>query len=122
MFNLCKKKTKGLFWHVHHDVLLEYCYNLNKRVRWIETHKHKGTHKIRLRLMQPVRGRVPRQVRQAGKNLSNMAYWRTRRGDELALQIAINNNYRAILALHEKECPDCPWDGETIFPKQKATL
>jgi len=24
----------------------------------------------------------------------------------------------AINALHAKECPDCPWDGMTIFPKR----
>jgi len=24
----------------------------------------------------------------------------------------------AINTLHAKECPDCPWDGETIFPKR----
>ena len=22
----------------------------------------------------------------------------------------------AIVSLHAKECPDCPWDGKTIFP------
>jgi len=22
-----------------------------------------------------------------------------------------------LLALHAQECKDCPWDGETIFPK-----
>jgi hypothetical protein len=27
----------------------------------------------------------------------------------------------AINALHAVECPDCPWDGETIFPKEVAT-
>ena len=25
---------------------------------------------------------------------------------------------RAINTLHAKECPDCPWDGMTIFPKR----
>ncbi len=30
---------------------------------------------------------------------------------------ALNNNMPAIIALHEKECPNCPWNGETIFPK-----
>ena len=29
---------------------------------------------------------------------------------------AITNNMPAIIALHEKECTDCPWDGHTIFP------
>ncbi len=30
---------------------------------------------------------------------------------------ALNNNMLAITALHEKECPNCPWNGKTIFPK-----
>ena len=24
-------------------------------------------------------------------------------------------------ALHAKECPDCPWDGRTIFPERERT-
>ena len=28
---------------------------------------------------------------------------------------AAKNNIVAIEKLHRKECPDCPWDGETIF-------
>ena len=27
----------------------------------------------------------------------------------------------AVLALHKVQCPDCPWDGKTIFPKAKST-
>ena len=28
---------------------------------------------------------------------------------------AIHKHKEVIGALHEKECPDCPWDGKTIF-------
>jgi len=28
---------------------------------------------------------------------------------------------KEISALHEKECPECPWDGETIFSKKPTT-
>jgi len=34
-----------------------------------------------------------------------------------ATALASAKRDRAINALHSKECPDCPWDGETIFPK-----
>jgi len=27
---------------------------------------------------------------------------------------------KAINTLHAKECPNCPWDGETVFPKRKG--
>jgi hypothetical protein len=26
----------------------------------------------------------------------------------------------SVLALHANECPDCPWDGKTIFPEATA--
>ena len=26
---------------------------------------------------------------------------------------------KALEALHKKECPNCPWDGKTIFPQPK---
>jgi len=27
----------------------------------------------------------------------------------------------SVLALHAKECPNCPWNGETIFPPKEGT-
>ena len=35
---------------------------------------------------------------------------------DAALSSAIIDNHSAIEALHREECPDCPWDGQTIFP------
>ena len=35
------------------------------------------------------------------------------KGDALR---AKGNALPSILALHAQECPDCPWDGQTIFP------
>jgi len=29
----------------------------------------------------------------------------------------LKDNKAEIEALHAKECPNCPWDGDTIFPK-----
>jgi len=29
---------------------------------------------------------------------------------------AVNKNISKIEALHAEECPNCPWDGHTIFP------
>ena len=33
------------------------------------------------------------------------------------VQTAVTRNKQAIEELHRKECPNCPWDGKTIFPK-----
>lgn len=38
---------------------------------------------------------------------------------EMAYKKAIEENLSAIERLHKKECPDCPWDGETIFPNKE---
>ncbi len=89
------------YWHVHHDCLVEFCYNYNERQKHILKFKPESERELRLRLFQPVRGELPVQFVEARRDY-----------DEA---------YRAcaeeILALHTKECPDCPWDGETIFPK-----
>lgn len=36
------------------------------------------------------------------------------------LQQALAACMPAILVLHASECPDCPWNGQTIFPKKKV--
>jgi len=32
-------KQSGFFWHVHHDVLMEWCYDYEERVDYIENYK-----------------------------------------------------------------------------------
>ena len=36
---------------------------------------------------------------------------------QVAYEQVLHDNQEAIKALHRKECPDCPWDGSTIFPR-----
>lgn len=99
-------KNTGIFWHVHHDVLLEYCYSYKERVDFIKRCKPKSERKTRLRLFKPVKN-VPKWVEKANK----ATLW----------QDVSSGKYKKIIeALHRKECPDCPWDGKTIFPKEKA--
>jgi hypothetical protein len=52
-------KTKGMFWHVHHDKLVEYCHNYKERADYIRNKKPKNEIGIRLRLFKPVRGKLP---------------------------------------------------------------
>ena len=55
-------KQKGMFWHVHHDRLLEYCYSYDERVVYIEEHKPADEVETRLRLFKPVKGKLPEAV------------------------------------------------------------
>jgi len=52
-------KRKGFYWHVHHDELMEYCWDYEGRVDFIR--RNKPSHEIepRVGLMQPVRGKLP---------------------------------------------------------------
>ena len=57
---------KGMFWHVHHDILLEYCYDYNKRVQFIKENKPKNEAELRLQLFKKVKGKLPVAVVKAG--------------------------------------------------------
>ena len=58
-------KQLGFFWHVHHEILLEWCYDYDERVRHIRTQKLPGEQDLRLRLFQPVEGRLPQELVEA---------------------------------------------------------
>ena len=133
----------GFFWHVHHRVLLEWCYSYNERASYISEQKREDQKETRLRLFKPVRGTLPQEVVEAGRVLDKAwhaydeagrasdkawhAYNRAgRASDEVwqaynrarrAYDEALHKNMPAIEALHKEECHDCPWNGKTIFPK-----
>ena len=128
--NRVKKQVKsGFFWHIHHEILLEYSYNIDKRVAYIKSYKPKDQIEIRLRLMKPVKGELPQEVVKARKvynearnayNEAENAYDEAENAydeAENAYNEAIQRNKIVIEELHRKECPNCPWDGKTIFPK-----
>ena len=145
-------KTTGFYWHVHHDILLEYCYDAQERTDFILENKPESERALRLRLFQPVKGKLPKAVVKAHIALDKAriaqdkaritwekAYiaMQTNKGRgaaavnrtyiawekacialnkaEIALDKAVADNMPAIEALHAKECPDCPWNGRTIF-------
>ena len=56
------RKIEGFYWHVHHDKLLEWCYDYNERVEYIKTEKPKHERKLRLNLFKPVRGNLPEDL------------------------------------------------------------
>lgn len=107
-------------WHVHHDTLLEnLTYPIEERQQYIRERKPKKEAKLRLRLLRPVLGPVPEPAIKARERLLQK-YMTSFDGavplsDFYDYAREVNTN-EEILALHEKECPDCPWDGGTIFP------
>jgi hypothetical protein len=153
----------GLYWHCHHDCLVEWVHNYQERVEYIERAKPEDEIGARLRLFRPVRGPVPVEIIEACMvreqaretwdrrheqwQISSRAYsaaWeRDATGGEARklwsddskawmaasrswiaadenLDALLDDKHRAAIeALHAVECPDCPWDGKTIFPTQE---
>ena len=142
---------QGFYWHVHHDVLFEFCHNYGERASYIRGNKAESEQAIRLKLFQPVKGELPEEVVKARRayNQARQAYnqawqaydqvwrareqarqaydqawqaydqaWRAREQARQAYDKAVANNIEAIKKLHSIECPNCPWDGHTIFPNQ----
>jgi len=161
--SISKNNPTGFYWHIHHDELLEWSDNISKRIDFVISHKPNDEIETRLRLMKPVKGKLPAEVVKAWKargkaweargkareayDKAREAYdkaWEARgkawkaRGkawearekareayvkaweayDEAweAYDKALRKHKKEIEALHRKECPDCPWDGNTIFP------
>jgi len=113
-------KTKGMFWHVHHDVLVEWSDDIRKRIRYVKKAKPKGEIKLRLKLMKPVKGKLPDEVVKAGEasNRAGESYVKAWEACDKAWEAydkALKRHKKAIEALHRKECPNCPWNGKTIL-------
>ena len=57
----------GLFWHVHHEFILEWCHGYNERAEYIRTRKPKKEIDVRLRLFKAVKGELSKEVIEACK-------------------------------------------------------
>lgn len=99
-------RRPGLYWHQYHSTLLGYCCSYGERVDTIRRYKPKSERPTRLRLFQPVRGKLPKEITRA-LTQSSQGNWR-----QLCLKYT-----KELTVLHKKECPNCPWDGKTIFPE-----
>jgi len=117
------KRKHGFYWHVHHEELMEYCYDYDERVDYICHRKPAHEVEPRLRLMHPVRGKLPEALIKARAAYDKgwaaydkaQAAWDKARA---AWENALREHKPEIEALHAQECPNCPWDGETIFPQE----
>jgi len=58
--------AKGMYWHPHHDKIVEYCWDYEERTEYIRNYKPEHEIETRLRLFQPVKGKLPDEVVTAG--------------------------------------------------------
>lgn len=134
-------KQTGMFWHVHHDVIVEYCHSYDERKNFILRSKPKSEQELRLKLFKPLKGKLPDRLTKACAELDKAQaecekawaeYYKALAEYDKALAErdkakaerdkarAERDKARAdclpeIEILHKKECPNCPWDGRTIF-------
>ena len=117
------------YWHIHHTFLVEPLTEpIKNRIGFIKENKAKKEIATRLRLMKPVKGKLPAKFVKAGAaynkawatyDKAGAAYdkaWATYAKAWAAYDKAWAARKPQIEKLHAKECPDCPWDGKTIFP------
>lgn len=101
-------------WHVHHFVQVEPLWEpIEERIDYIKKHKPASERKLRLRLLRPVQGQLPPELVQAGKAYAQAGAAYVQAWVEYLLILAMHKE--EIDALHALECPNCPWDGKTIF-------
>ena len=117
------------YWHVHHKILVEGSVNIKERIEYIKNNKPAKEIEVRLSLLKEVKGQLPKAYAEAEKTLIEAEKARHEAGKayqdackacdeaEMACQDAYKACQDEIEALHDAGCPDCPWDGKTIFPK-----
>ena len=103
----------GWAWHPYHDCLMEWCWDYDERVAVIKRAKPANEQALRLRLFKMVKGPLPPAVVKAQVSHNKARAF-------LDKAQVVQDNLPAILALHAQECPDCPWDGDSIFPKKEG--
>ena len=134
-------KTK-FAWHIYHNILVEPLTEpLKRRIKYIRLHKPKEEIEMRLRLLKLVRGELPAEVIEAGEacleagkawSEAEKAWYEAEKAWSEAEKAwyeaekawyeagaawfeVLEKNKEAIDKLHREECPDCPWDGNSIL-------
>lgn len=118
----------GFAFHVHHNILMDWCYDYDERVRAIKETKPESEQELRLRLFRLIPSdRLPQPLVQAREAFykageacykAGEAYNKAWVACDKARE-ACNKAWEAyqpeIIKLHQELCPNCPWDGTTIF-------
>ena len=111
------KRTSS--WHCHHDILWEWDKEPRaKRIAYIKKYKEPSQQALRLRLYRPMSAEARRLLRICDATCAKAeevcaATWA--KADKLCAATCAKAR-KPLEALHRRECPDCPWNGKTIFP------
>ena len=122
----------GLAFHVHHNILIEFCYDYDERAKCIQQCKPIEEQELRLRLLQlipldrlPKKGLEVYLKAQEAYDKAQEAYlkaWeaydKAQEAYDKAREAYLKANKKALEKLHTELCPNCPWDGETIFKRR----
>lgn len=113
--------------HIHHKVLWEWATEpIENRIEYIKREKPEHERPTRLRLLKEIPlDRIPPELVAAWEKYVAAG----KKYDAAAVReqwVAAREKYDAAVekyapqmeALHRELCPDCPWDGHTIFPKE----
>ncbi len=122
-----KKSVGKLFWHIHHDQLLEMATEpIARRKTHIRRYKAPEEIETRLRCLRPVKGTLPDEVIEAFRfhadfldSLDKKLLHRFCGLCDMAdadLRVTSQKYESEINRLHDEECSCCPWDGITLFP------
>jgi len=169
-------EKSGLAFHCHHDVLFEYVYDYDERVKFIKGHKPEGEQELRREAYDKARAAHDKAWAACGKageaygkaraahdkageaydkageaydkaraahdkagaahdkageayDKAREAYDKARAAHDKAWaacgkagEAYGKANRKELETLHSKLCPDCPWDGKTIFGGNELRL
>ena len=119
-----------LAWHIYHEILVEVLTEpIEERLRYIDTEKAKCEPswkiELRKRLLKPVMGPLSEKIEKAYQEWAKADKEREkanqkRKKANQEWEKVLGEHQVEIEALHKVECPDCPWDGTTIFSEKVA--
>ena len=110
-----------IVWHGHHEnqcPLEELTGTIEERRQEIIAEKPRYEHELRLRLLRPASPEAveAKAAYRAAMATARAGCWGAAMAPaQAAYDAAVTTALQAILALHATECPDCPWDGHSIF-------
>lgn len=131
------------YWHADHDVLVaRLTVPIEDQIEYIMHHEPAAEIETRLRLLRPVQNvavldgyeTAVRRTWEAYKALEcwagdthKAAEYRAWKAHEAVMRrvwktydALVRQRWEAQKELHRKECPNCPWNGKTIFPKEST--
>ena len=126
-------KKSGFAFHSYHDILIEYVTDYDKRVEIIKRNKPPEEQALRLRLFRLIpEDRLPTELIKEGVAYGKAkdaygkakdAYGKARDAYNKAWDAYVKAKDACepeINKLHEELCPNCPFDGKTIFPVEEV--